>query len=72
MAAAIEHAVKICSWQENLLGAEMPPWWMLPFDSELEIWFERVDKERKEKYGSDTEEDDGPVVENEFAERFRR
>lgn len=29
----------------------MPPEWMWPFDEELDIWFEEVDRKRKEKYG---------------------
>jgi hypothetical protein len=70
---AIEHAIKVCSWQENLVGDEMPPMWMWPFDDELEIWFDRVDRERKEKYGggeSDTREK-VPLMDNELSARFR-
>ena len=73
LALAIEHAMRILSWQENLLGKEMPPDWMLPFDKELEIWFERVDRERKEKYGDDSGDDREQVdmMENEFSARFK-
>lgn len=70
---AIEHALKVCSWQENLIGKEMPPSWMWPFDDELEIWFERVDRERKEKYGGDSEDDreESPMMDNTYSERFK-
>lgn len=29
----------------------MPPEWMWPFDAELELWFEEVERKREEKYG---------------------
>lgn len=72
LAAAIEHAMKVCSWQENLLHDEMSPSWMLPFDSELELWFERVDRERNEKYGGDSDDrEEVDMMENEFSARFK-
>jgi len=74
---AIEHAGQICDWQENLTSDEMPPRWMWPFNEELEVYFEAVDRKRKEKYG--IEDDDtgstgdtsSGMMENEFA-RGRR
>lgn len=74
LCAAIEHALRVCTWQENLVSDEMPPDWMLPFDDELEIWFERVDRERKDKYGGGSnDEPAGEMMGNEFAqERFGR
>lgn len=55
-------------WVDNLPREEMPPRWMWPFAEELEIWFEGVEEQRKEKYGnsdagSDTE---SPMMENEL------
>lgn len=72
---AIEHAMRVLSWLENITSDEMPPAWMLPFDDELEIWFERVDRERKEKYGggADMDEPAGEMMGNEMVqERFGR
>lgn len=74
LAMAIEHALRVCSWQENLIGKEMPPDWMLPFDDELQIWFERVDRDRKEKYGGGEDDDDreeAPMMDNEYSARFK-
>lgn len=44
----------------------MPPEWMWPFDDDLEVWFEDVDRKRKEKYGGDSEPSES-MLENEFA-----
>ena len=71
---ALTHAFRILSWQENLLEEERPPEWMWPFEDELEIWFEEVDRARKEKYSTDSSGDelpDGGYMYNEAAERFR-
>lgn len=55
------------------MEGEMPPYWMWPFDKELEIWFARVDRDRKERYGHTSDQDEEtPMMDNEFAERFRR
>ena len=48
----IEWAQTIGTWQENLTRDEVPPEWMWTVDHELEIWFERVDAEREERYGT--------------------
>jgi hypothetical protein len=72
LAQAIEHAVRVCSWQENLMSEDMPPNWMLPFDSELELWFEEVDRRREDRYGGGAEES-GSMMENELTKgRFGR
>lgn len=74
---AIEHAFRVCDWQENLMPDEMPPQWMWPFDVELGHWFEEIERERKKKYGGETEESgpdkeiDGPSMQNELAEEYR-
>lgn len=51
MFLAIEHAVRIVSWQENLPPDECPPAWMWPLDWEIEEWFEKVKIERDKKFG---------------------
>lgn len=74
---AIEHAFRVCDWQENLVADEMPPQWMWPFDEELSHWFEEVDRKRKKKYGGGDESEaednniDGPSMDNELAKDFR-
>lgn len=70
---ALEHAHRVIDWQENLKSDEIPPRWMWPFESELEIWFEEVDEKRKEKYegGSGESHDEVPMMSNELA-RGRR
>lgn len=41
---------------------------MWPFEDELEIWFEEVDQQRKERYGVKDAHDDGqPMMQNELA-----
>jgi hypothetical protein len=65
---AIEHASRICDWQENYAQDEMPPVWMWPFEDELEIWFEEVENKRKERFGtpgSSGDEDGGDMMANE-------
>lgn len=49
---AVEHAARICDWQENLPEDEMPPFWMWPFEDALTEWFDEVAQKRKEKYGA--------------------
>lgn len=73
LSAAIAHATKIMSWMENLQRDEIPPEWMWPFDDELEIWFENVDREREARYsGGDKEDPDKPMMGNELSERFKK
>lgn len=69
---AIEHALRICSWQENLMPEDMPPNWMLPFEDQLKIHFEEVDRRREEKYGTgsgDVESSD--MMSNDLSSGFR-
>jgi len=64
----IQWGQTICSWQEHLSKDEMPPEWMWAVDHELEIWFERVDAERDEKYGTGRKSKDtqSPMMDNEL------
>ena len=74
--AALDHAIRILAWQENLPSDEMPPRWMWNLDWELEDHFLKVDAERRKKYGGDDQSisDDGsePIWdENVYAARFK-
>lgn len=43
---------------------------MWPFEDELEIWFQKVEEDRKNKYGSDDSSEDSdnePLMQNELA-----
>lgn len=70
IAQAIEWALRVISWEENLLSEDMPPHWMLAFDEELTEWFEEIKIKREMESGGTGEQ--VPTVENEFAERFKR
>jgi hypothetical protein len=61
----------ILHWQENLVRDEMPPEWMWCIDHELEIWFERIEAERDERYGRE-ERERVPMMQNELTEDLRR
>lgn len=52
---------------------EMPEQWKWPFEDELRLHFERVQRERDSKYGSgkDGGSDEGGI-QNEYAERFHK
>lgn len=67
---AIEHAHRICDWHENLPSDEIPPSWMWPHESELEIWFQAVEDKREENRPSGGSDKSVPMMQNELvAER---
>jgi hypothetical protein len=74
---AIEQAIRILSWQENLATDEMPPRWMWHLDWEIEGHFERVDAARNAKYASNASGSDHQIAEgsewdeNAYASRFK-
>lgn len=71
---AIDHALRILSWYENLPSDEMPPSWMWCLDWEVDAHFKRVDAERKAKYGgseSAVDDEDSQWEENVYAARFK-
>jgi len=76
LAVAIEQALKILSWQENLTSEEMPPRWMWHLDWELETWFDEVKRARDSRFSvssSDSYSDDDDETmwdDNEYASRF--
>jgi len=75
--AAVDHAMKILSWQENLPSDEMPPHWMWNLDWELKDHFIKVESDRRTKYGGSESEsiaDDGSDAiwdENVYSARFK-
>lgn len=77
--SAVEHALRVLSWQENLVDDEMPPRWMWHLDWELETHFIKVEKIREQKYGgsggtsSSSSSDEGDPVwdDNVYAARFK-
>jgi hypothetical protein len=69
---AVEHANLILSWQENLVEDEIPPVWMWALDEELNDWFEKVDRDRKAKYGGgDDDYESDSMTQNELANNRR-
>lgn len=72
---AVSQAHRILHWQENLIGTEMPPEWMWPFEDELDEWFKEVERARKDKQGSNNDDDDdgdgAGMMSNEFADTRR-
>lgn len=77
---AIEHALRILNWQENLTKDECPPRWMWTLDWEIEEWFKKIQIERDRKYGTPTkpgdpdynDEGDEMFEENVYFERLKR
>lgn len=68
LGAAVSQAHRICDWQENLTREEMPPVWMWPFEDELKAWFDRVEADRKDRYGGGGSRDtEAPMMSNELA-----
>lgn len=51
---------------------EIPPRWMWSLDHELKPWFEEVQRNRDEKYGTNSDKDKResvPMMENELSRR---
>jgi len=71
LANAIDHGMRICSWQENLKSEDIPPVWMMPFEDELEEWFDALSEKNGTK-GDDLPGDTSvPMMGNELSDRFR-
>ena len=77
MVLAVNSALTVLSWFENLPEDEQPPrhiWWS---DELLEEWFKDVRERRDKKYGggrartSYDDADDVPMTSNELADQFR-
>jgi hypothetical protein len=75
LSAAIEHANRICQWQENLMPDEMPPHWMWHLDGTLDDWFAEVERKREDRHhnpeGAVNDDSSGSWVENEYAKGRR-
>lgn len=73
LSIAIDQALRILSWQENLGSEEMPPQWMWHLDWEIEAWFIDVKNKREEKYNpkGNSTQDDAAWEDNEYASRFK-
>lgn len=75
--SAIEQAMRILNWQENLPSDEMPPRWMWSLDWELEVHFSDVERKREDRYNNPgSTSDSGETGEevwddNAYAARFR-
>lgn len=67
--SAIDHASRVCDWQENLPTDELPPRWMWPFEEELADWFEQIKEAREIQRGGGANGDTSvPMMSNEMAE----
>jgi hypothetical protein len=76
MVLAVNGALQVISWFENLPKDEQPPrqiWWS---DELLDDWFKNVEQERRERSGQSSkkrspydEADDVPMSENELIDR---
>jgi thymidylate kinase len=64
----------ILAWQEHLPKKEMPPRWMWALDVELNLHFERVERQREDPDDRDDDEPRsvGPMLENEYAKNRGR
>lgn len=71
---AIIHADQIVQLQEDLSSDEMPPEWMWPLYWEMDVWLDRVVKQRKAKYGGGDEDDfdTAEYTENEYAAEWKK
>jgi hypothetical protein len=74
---ALNHALTVISWHENLPVEEQPPrhiWWSGDL---VDKWFRNVEKERKNRYGNSgrsskyDDADDAPMTSNDLAASLR-
>jgi hypothetical protein len=71
LANALEHAVRIISWQENLTSDDIPPKWMWPLEWELELWFVEVDRRRQSASNGGSGDEQVEMMDNEYARALR-
>jgi len=69
---ALNHALTILSWQENLISEEIPPFWMWHLDWEISAWFDNVKRKRDAKYGGASIDDDSESKENALFDDFKK
>ncbi len=68
---AVQHAFKILDWHEHLPKEEIPPEWMWSVDHELELWFERVEREREANRPGGGGDTTAEMMTNELADEIR-
>lgn len=75
---AINHALTVISWHENLPKEEQPPRHIWHSGELVDKWFRDVEEKRSEKYGSSgkkrssyDEADNVPMSTNELADSYR-
>jgi len=76
---AVNHALTVLSWFENLPKEEQPPRHIWYSADLVDDWFRDVEKKRSAKYGNSgkrrssyDEADDRPMTRNELAEAVRK
>lgn len=70
---AIQQAFRILDWFDNMGNKEeIPPEWMWTLDKELDMWWEEVDRRRKENLPGGDKEPEGGMMSNELADELRR
>lgn len=75
---ALNHALTVISWHENLPREEQPPRHIWHSGDLVEKWFKNVEKERNSKYGNSgrkhssyDDADDVPMTSNDLAASLR-
>lgn len=70
---AIDHALAVLNWHENLPKDEVPPQHIWEDPEGLEQWWKRVDEKRTTRSDPGLEEvEDEDMVGNDLAKQFRR
>lgn len=72
---AIEHALTILNWFENLPKDEVPPEHIWEDSEGLELWWKRVEAKRNDGVSSgssDDDDEDSEMVDNDLANQFRK
>jgi len=71
--AAIEHALTILNWMENLPKKEVPPRHIWADPEGLELWWKKLDELRADGLptSSASEDTDGAGTENDLARAFK-
>jgi hypothetical protein len=73
---AIEQALMILSWRENLSRDELPPEYLWEDSKGLELWWGRVEEKRRDGFStgsaSGSDDPESPdLMENDLARAFR-
>lgn len=80
MQTAIEHALIVLSWHENLQPDEVPPEYLWEDGEGLEQWWKRIEEKRSDGIstgrGSSSSDDEGDpdpgMAENDYAQALKR